>query len=313
MKKKKSNNSEGNIILKHLFEQRYLFLTILITFTLSTVLFNYFNKDYKENLIEAKTQMIIKSPDTAMFLPFKLTLDKILINYNQPLVNDSERYHFNFSVALSSQNNLIDYLNKEISADYLKILNEHSIDPKIYFVGNNFEITKHPRDLKNSHSFIISMKHPQNFNAIEFLREYVDYHRDRLISQYTKNLEDSISNALIAFPVNNFIQYSNLIQAAKETNCLSEIEKCLENQKKAIEYFNNNQQIEETFNKILLTGVKQLSKNILYEPILEIKTENVKKYNNVIKNLILSSMFSFLLFLAIVLFKDFLRDVLKKS
>ena len=110
MKKKNSNNYESNIISKHFFEQRYLFLTILIISTLSTVLFNYFNKDYKENLIEAKTQMIIKSPDTGMFLPFELTLEKILSNYTQHFVTDSERYHFNyrefnfnFSVALSAK------------------------------------------------------------------------------------------------------------------------------------------------------------------------------------------------------------------
>jgi hypothetical protein len=313
MKKKKLDNSESINFLKNLYAQKYLFLIILALFTLSSVFFTNNNQKIKE----ANTQVTINYPNMEMFMPIDAIPERLfsVSQYKDIAIKNYsyKKFNFDFSSALTSQNNLINYLNKQINADYLKIFNEYSINPKFYFIGENFEVIQHPRDLRNNFSFILSMNHPLNFNAEEFLKDYVYYYKEKILSQYTKNAEDIISNLVTSFSFYKDVQSHLNSPKIQDSNCLLEVEGCLENQKKIIEYFDRKDQIAETLRNNLLKGVKQFSNNFSYEPILEIKTENISNSNNLIKNLIISSLLSFVLFFTIILFKEFFRDLLKKS
>lgn len=323
MKKKNLNNSESITFLKDLYAQKYLFLIILVLFTLSTIIFYNFNNKIKK----AKTQVTISYPSMDMFIAIDSLHESIFsLSQNKDIEGlgvqnfSYKKFNYDFTSALANQNNLINYLNKQTNADYLKIFNEQSLDPKSYFIGKNFEVTKHPKDLRNNFSdlrnnfsFILSLNHPLNFNAKEFLKGYVNYHKEKTLSQYIKNSEKKISNLATSFSF--FKNFQSLIhsQELQNTNCLLEVDECLESQKKYLEYFDSRDQITDMIKNKLVKGVKQFSNNFSYEPILEINTQNVNYSNRLITNLIVSSLLSFILFFAIILFKEFFKDLLKKS
>lgn len=310
-----SNNSNSIIFLKNLYKQKYLFLIILALFALSSVFLTYLNK--KKNVL-AITEVTIIHPEMQMLA----TIDSLyarLFFFDQPKKEDMQNYSykkfiFDFSSALASHNNLINYLNKQTNDDYLKILNEQSIDPETYFNQQNFRIIENPKDLTKNFSFILLMKHPWKFNAKEFLKDYVNTYKEKTISKFINRTEDNILNSLTSSSFFHKDASYFYIQKMQQTKCILEVTECLENLKKITEYLDRKDQIVDMFKNNLVKEVKQLSNNFLYEPILEIKTEEIRKNSNsLIVNLFVSLLLSIIFFFTIVLIKDFFKDLLKKS
>jgi hypothetical protein len=286
MNNKNTNNTTEISLLKSIIEEKYLLVIILIIFSLLSI---YLGFEEQKKLKETNTQAIVRAPYKDFFLIAEPLLNSEHFNDNinqdtlkkEILLSSIDKFNFDLSLNLSSVSNLNYFLNQKINSEYLQGLIKNGIKVEEYFKGENFKIMNIPNDNSGRFGFVLLIKHPLDFNAKDFLKDYIDFTFKKTVNEYIRSK-------------------------------LSLAESIILNLQKNIKIKKNSSNSELLEKIIIVEEKKKEIANLTVEPFFEINTNLYIEKNNIKKNLVISLLLSFIVFFSILIFKQFYKNILEK-
>jgi hypothetical protein len=274
--KKNKFTKDNNDLLETIFENKILLITIVIVFLTLSVIYSFKNR---KDFIETKTQVTINYPSLDYFLVNRQIFNKVVNSeeknndYVFLVEKDYEKFIYDFVSFLLSTSSTISFLNDRANAHYLAVFNKLNIDIMDYFKKNKFEKLVNPVDPKEKYSIIISLTHPSELYVNNFLTEYINVIKKKTINEFLEAKLNQINK------LKNFSQITN---------------QTLNSEIKKLEY---------------------LEKNLVdfsFEAIGQISSVPLKDMPHLMRNILLSFIFSLLLFFLIIIFKQFYKKILNK-
>jgi LPS O-antigen subunit length determinant protein (WzzB/FepE family) len=274
--KKNKFTKDNDDLLETIFENKILFITIVIVFLTLSVIYSFKNR---KDFIETKTQVTINYPSLDYFLVNRQIFNKVVNSeeknndYVFLVEKDYEKFIYDFVSFLLSTSSTISFLNDRANAHYLAVFNKLNIDIMDYFKKNKFEKLANPVDPKEKYSTIISLTHPSELYVNNFLTEYINVIKKKTINEFLEAKLNEINK------LKNFSQITN---------------QTLNSEIKKLEYLE----------KIWL--------DFSFEAIGQISSVPLKDTSHLMRNILLSFIFSLLLFFLIIIFKQFYKKILNK-
>lgn len=277
MNKNKLNKGSDDL-LRSIFENKILFIIIVIVFSTSSAIFSLKNK---EDFIETRSQVVINYPSYSYFVINRQIYDRAMGSVRQDVnlyVNlvekDYEKFNYKFVSSLLLPSNIIDFLNDKTNARYLEVFNNLNIDIMDYFKKNKLVKLVNPVDPKEKYSTIISLTHPSELYVNNFLTEYINVIKKRTINEFLEVKLNEINKLKKFFEITN---------------------QSLNSEIKMLEYS------------------KKVWLDFSFEAIDQIIPGSLKINNdNLVRNILLSLIVSFFVFFLIIFFKQFYKNILNE-
>jgi hypothetical protein len=224
-------------LIRSLWREKILILSISIICGLAGYLYASFQPQ------EFKAEITIKNPPPQLFESYN--------NGNNNSI--TEQFISNFKINFASLDNLQSFVEESREFDNLKkYLKSNNISVRKYFKNNINEVYK--KDLIASNKYFLVFT--KELDGDLFLKNYIEFIKEKTVLELKKNLKLSIENKLTKF--------ENAFESAKLIN--------LENPIPGL--FNlKNKSISET-EDLSYYGSKVLSQEIIYLKKLLIKLEN---------------------------------------
>jgi len=226
-------------LIRSLWREKILILSISIICGLAGYLYASFQPQ------EFKAEITIKNPPPQLFESYN--------NSNNNNNSITEQFIYNFKINFASLDNLQSFVEESREFDNLKkYLKSNNISVRKYFKNNIDEVYK--KDLIASKKYFLVFT--KELDGDLFLKNYIEFIKEKTVLELKKNLKLSIENKLTKF--------ENAFESAKLIN--------LENPIPGL--FNlKNKPINET-EDLFYYGSIVLSQEIIYLKKLLIKLEN---------------------------------------
>ena len=328
---KSEKNLHNNFFKLILREINLLVLILILTFSVTIIFTIIQNNKIKETY--SKATLIF--PATEKFSIAQIAQDNFYVKDNSiffsvaPVLVFSpetlrERFNVNFTSNLISIKNFQNFLDLEASSNYAQSLKQKKIDIEDYFDENNLEISNSPVDQRRKFVFVFSLKHPLDFDGIDFLKNYIEFTKNNILNDYIKLRLESINSVILL--LKNNLEINQKIKLGDKFNNDIRIEffKLFLDQ-----IYTNNDEINDSrevlfdylvnlddisiIKKIeILEFIKKNVSNFEYEPISEISTEEYFEINLILRSILLGTLVSFVIFFSVIFFKQIYKNFLNK-
>ena len=167
------------------------------------------------------------------------------------------------------------------------------------------------------------MKHPLDLDGEDFLKSYIEFTKNNILNDYVNLRVDAVNRVILLLKNNlEITQKLDSMDKYAEDNRIKFFQLFLD------QIYNTENEIGDKdilFNYLANLDQKSVTKKIEilefikkdisyfdYEPILEINTEQYLEKNFLYRNVVLSTLISFVVFFSIIFFKQIYRDLINK-